>query len=160
MPKYTTFDSNGLPTAHYDLDIHGDTIPPEAIAVTDLQWEDMINNQGKRQRDLTKLNSVVIIPYTPPLKPLTQKDYEVAIQDKLDRAAKDMGYDNILSACSYAGYPNSFQSEAIAFGQWRSAVWEYCYTQLDLVTTGARTRPTVDEFLLELDTNCILSLPV
>ena len=31
-----------------------------------------------------------------------------AVQNMLDNAAKAKGYDSILSACSYAAYPNPF----------------------------------------------------
>ena len=73
-----------------------------------------------------------------------------AIQATLDDAAKAKGYDDIVSACSYAGYPNVFQSEAIAFGQWRANVWAYGYAELDKVMAGTRQVPTIPEILAEL----------
>ena len=43
-----------------------------------------------------------------------------AVQNMLDSAAKAKGYDSILSACSYAAYPNPFQAEGQEFVAWRA----------------------------------------
>ena len=73
-----------------------------------------------------------------------------AVQGHLDLAAQNKGYDNIVSACSYAGYENVFQAEAIRFGKWRADVWLYCYGELAKVVTGDRPMPTADEIIAEL----------
>lgn len=78
------------------------------------------------------------------------KVYEQAVQAHLDAGAQAKGYDNILSACSYAGYTNPFQTEGQSFVVWRGAVWAYCYEQLALVKAGTRTAPTVEELIAEL----------
>ena len=51
----------------------------------------------------------------------TLQAMESAIQEYIDNEAKARGYDNIVSACSYAGYTNEFQTEAVSLGVWRSA---------------------------------------
>ena len=79
-----------------------------------------------------------------------------AVQGKLESAAQAKGYDGIISACSYAGYENPFQAEAIAFGKWRADVWTYCYGQLDKVLTGKRPMPTEEQIVSELP---VLVLP-
>ena len=73
-----------------------------------------------------------------------------AIDDLLDAEAKKNGYSSIISATSYAGYPNDFQAEGLAYGTWRSAVWAYCYQELDKIQQGLRTIPTLEEFIGEL----------
>ena len=73
-----------------------------------------------------------------------------AVQNMLDNAAKAKGYDSILSACSYAAYPNPFQAEGQEFVAWRGAVWAKCYEILGEVKAGARPVPTVSELLAEL----------
>lgn len=78
------------------------------------------------------------------------KAFKDAIQARLDSAARAKGYDNIVSACSYAGYENVFQGEAIAFGQWRANVWAYGYAELDKVLNGVRPMPTVEQIVSEL----------
>lgn len=78
------------------------------------------------------------------------KAIEDLIQNMLNEKAIEHGYDSIISVCSYAGYTNQFQDEAVAFGIWRSDVWAYCYAELEKIQQGVRSEPTIDEFLLEL----------
>ena len=73
-----------------------------------------------------------------------------AVQNMLDSAAKAKGYDSILSACSYAAYPNPFQAEGQEFVAWRGAVWAKCYEILREVEAGTRPAPTVSELLAEI----------
>ena len=80
------------------------------------------------------------------------KIFQAAVQKHLDAEAQTLGYDNILSACSYAGYANPYQAEGQSFIAWRGSVWDYCYTQLAGVQSGSRTRPDIDAFILELPT--------
>ena len=42
----------------------------------------------------------------------------------MNEKAKEKGYDNILSACSYSYFPNPFQEESTRFFVWRSKTWE------------------------------------
>jgi len=88
-------------------------------------------------------------PYVPTQSEVIQS-FKDAIQKTLDDEAKIKGYDDIVSACSYAGYPNVFQAEAVAFGQWRANVWAYGYAELDKVIAGTRPVPTIAEILAEL----------
>jgi hypothetical protein len=81
-----------------------------------------------------------------------------AIQNELDRRAQEKGYDNIVSACSYAaqevGAP--FQAEGAAFLQWRSAVWSQAYAVLAEVQAGNAPMPSPEEAVAMMP---ILSLP-
>lgn len=94
----------------------------------------------------------VIAEYVAPAKTPEQiiEGFKAAIQSTLDEAARAKGYDDIVSACSYAGYENVFQAEAIAFGVWRANVWAYGYQELAKVAEGTRPVPTVPEILAEL----------
>jgi len=76
--------------------------------------------------------------------------FEKAVQAHLDDTAKVSGYDNILSACSYAGHTNPYQTEGQSFLSWRGAVWSYCYIQIGLVMIGSRSEPSVEELIAEL----------
>jgi hypothetical protein len=58
--KKATFDADGLPTAFYSDEINA-VIPPEAIAITDEQWLDFINNPCFR-----KWENGAVVPYVPP----------------------------------------------------------------------------------------------
>lgn len=73
-----------------------------------------------------------------------------AVQDFMDAAAKLKGYDSILSACSYAGAPNSFQAEGQSFLAWRAACWAYCYQVQAAVTAGTQSMPTAAQLIAGL----------
>lgn len=89
-------------------------------------------------------------PYVAPAQAPTQAQLVVAVQKMLDAAAREKGYDNIVSACSYAGAPNDFQTEGASFLAWRSAVWTCCYAELAKVQAGTRPLPTIAEIMAEL----------
>ena len=80
----------------------------------------------------------------------TQQEFSEVIQNLLDSKAKEKHYDSIVSACSYAGAPNPFQEESIAFLAWRGAVWQKCYELLAQVEQGVSPVPTVDQLIAEL----------
>jgi len=74
-----------------------------------------------------------------------------AIQTMLDETARERGYDNILSLCTYATSPTvKFADEGQAAIKWRDEVWAKGYTILADVESGSRAIPTVDELLAEL----------
>lgn len=77
-----------------------------------------------------------------------------AVQSLLDTTAQSKGYDNIISACSYAaqavGQP--FQAEGAAFLAWRSAVWSTAYSMLAQVSAGTLSMPTVAQSLALIPT--------
>lgn len=87
---------------------------------------------------------------TPAASAPTVKEYTDAVQAHLDASAKAKNYDNIVSACSYAGAPNPFQAEGIAFVVWRGDVWATCYTIMGEVQAGGRAAPTIAELIAEL----------
>jgi hypothetical protein len=77
------------------------------------------------------------------------KSAEIAIQMHLDAAAIANGYDNILTASSYAALPagSPFQAESAAFSLWRAQCWATAYQILAAVKTGTRVEPTADELI-------------
>lgn len=56
--KYVKLNKVGLPIAFYDTEINQNTIPQEAIPITDEQWLEFISNQGRRRWNF-ETNSVV-----------------------------------------------------------------------------------------------------
>jgi len=68
--KYAIFDEQGFPKAFYDKAIHGNKIPKKAIEITDEQWLEFINNQGKRKWDFEKKEVVEYVPPPPSLEEL------------------------------------------------------------------------------------------
>lgn len=85
----------------------------------------------------------------------TQEEIKQALidgtQDYMDEVARTRGYDSILSACSYVSTGvERFDVEGEQARIWRSAVWAYCYAQLDLVLEGKRSIPSLEELIEEL----------
>ncbi len=93
-----------------------------------------------------------ISPYVAPVKSAAQvkDDLVKSVQSVLDAAARAHGYDNIVSACSYAAAPNVFQAESVKFLSWRADCWAHCYAVLADVTAGTRSIPTEAELIAEL----------
>lgn len=81
----------------------------------------------------------------------TSKVISNLVQGHLDEAAKEWGYDSIYTAVGYVGDPNpTFNSEAIMFRNWRSAVWVYVNAEQVKLQNAARTMPTDAELIAEL----------
>lgn len=70
-------------------------------------------------------------------------------QELLDAKAREKGYDDILSACSYAGYDNDFRAEGESFGIWRAKVWKYGYALLEAISKGKKELPKSFEELMK-----------
>lgn len=66
----------------------------------------------------------VRIHLNPPKTPEEVKaEIEQAIQNMLDDKAKELRYDNMMSARSYVGFENPFQTEAQALAVWCANCW-------------------------------------
>ena len=59
------------------------------------------------------------------------KLYEDYVAKYLQSGVEVYGYDNIISACSYAGFTNPFQSEGQQILAWRGDVWTTAYSNLN-----------------------------
>ena len=82
---------------------------------------------------------------------VTKKVVTATIQKVLDDKAKEKGYDDVVSACSYAAVENVFQAESKKFVVWRANMWAYAFAQLAAVAEGMRTLPmSTDELVAEL----------
>lgn len=92
-------------------------------------------------------------PPPPPEIPL-QVRLEAAVQAHLDGAARELGYDGIFTACTYADEPAvpKFQQEGQALRAWRSQVWAACNQILTDVEAGTREVPDKAALLAELPT--------
>lgn len=74
-----------------------------------------------------------------------------AVQRHLDETARERGYDNILSLCTYATDPDpTFAAEGQAGVEWRGACWKAAQDVLNDVTAGTRGVPTEAELIAEL----------
>lgn len=80
---------------------------------------------------------------------------ESAIDSHIDTVAKDKGYGTVsmspTAACiSYVGYPNIYQSEALAFGTWKADIWPVVHQIYADVQLGIRSIPSAEEMIAEL----------
>ncbi len=74
-----------------------------------------------------------------------------AVQTHLDSVAQEKGYDNLISAATYATSSNTkFKAEGIAAVKWRDAVWLFCNGYLNDVLAGVKPIPTEEELLAQL----------
>lgn len=79
------------------------------------------------------------------------KQVLIAVVDShLNSVAQANGYDNIVSACSYAAVENPFQIESQKFIVWRADIWTYCYALMQQVFSGAVAAPTEAELIAGL----------
>ena len=88
-----------------------------------------------------------------PVDPVeVSKQYEQAVQTKLDTAARERGYDSLATAISYAEEPAvpRFQADGQAFRRWRSLVWDCAHSVLNEVLAGEREQPELEAFLESL----------
>ena len=87
-------------------------------------------------------------PYVPTADEIKQQLVN-AVQAHLDATAKAKGYDNILSAVTYAGDTliPQFDIEGQAYKAWRSQVWAFCYAYLADVQAGTKPVPTASELI-------------
>lgn len=81
---------------------------------------------------------------------LLKMQAEQRIQMHLDNVAHQHGYDNILSACSYAAYDNPYQQEGQRFVKWRGLVWQTAYQIMLDAQQGNRPMPSIDDIINEL----------
>jgi len=77
----------------------------------------------------------------------TKQELTSVIEIYLDDAAITKGYDDIVSACSYAATPNTFQAESISFIEWRASVWDVAIVLLNGVLDGTIATPTEEELV-------------
>jgi hypothetical protein len=81
----------------------------------------------------------------------TVERFRQAIQQHVDRTARERLYDNGHTLASYISSTNSqWAAEAQAFVAWRDAVWLYAYVELDKVMVGKREQPSFEDFVGEL----------
>lgn len=77
--------------------------------------------------------------------------YKSAIQSWMDAEAVKLGYDNLLTACTYMNTGVAkFDAEGEGFRQWRSAVWAKGYQLIDEVLSGQREIPEDDADVIAL----------
>lgn len=128
-------------------------IPEDAVEISDMLHMALLEGQAQGKVITANENGFPFLADPPPpTAEQVAKMYESAVQNKLDEEARNLGYDNISTAVSYAEEPivPKFQADGQKFRAWRSLCWAYAYDQLALVSSGEREQPTIEEFIAEL----------
>ncbi|SNZ11919.1 hypothetical protein SAMN06265182_2135 [Persephonella hydrogeniphila] len=141
--KYAIFDNQGFPRAFYDSDIHSN-IPDNAIKITEEQWLEFIENQGKRIWNFETSQVEVYISPPPPLdKAKTQKQKELINLEK-QRVNQILNQYEYLSLADVQLYANQNDTEAQSILSWYQTyddlIWQYIDNDLAAFTS-------VDELL-------------
>lgn len=143
--KHALINEAGFPTAFYSTDVHGENIPEDAIALTEAQWREFIENQGRR-----KWVDGEVVEYAPPPVALTVADYQRAVEAHVDTVAGAKGYSSGVSCASYVGSTNTaWAAEAAVFVAWRDAVWGRTLTAL-ATWQGGGDAPTIEGLIGDL----------
>lgn len=113
-------------------------IPPDAEPISEEERQEILAGQANAEAPSAEQAALIAAEW---------------IQDHiLDATARDMGYDDIKTAVTYADEPAvpKFQNDGIALRRWRSLVWAKAYEILDDVKAGERMQPSAEELLSEL----------
>lgn len=87
----------------------------------------------------------------PPTQEEQRAAFTDAIQRRLDSFARTRGYDNIISAASYATSTNAtYRLEGQYCVRARDDTWAAAYAILADVMAGVRTMPSIEEVMDEL----------
>ena len=88
-----------------------------------------------------------------PSNSMLQAEYELAIEDLMDKKAQEKGYKNADRFMVYTSSTNQqWKDEADAFIQWRDDMFEYCFGVMQDVVNQDRDAPRAQELLNELPT--------
>lgn len=135
----------------YTPEIHGIAIPEDAVEITAEEHAALLEGQSQGMVITSEDEHPVLSD--PPL-PTTEQliaQYTSAVKQRLDDFARTRGYDEILSAATYA---TSAVPKFSAEGQYavtaRDATWTKCYEILGEFEAGQRPMPTLEEILAEL----------
>lgn len=136
----------------YTREIHGDNIPADAVEITAEQHSELIEGQSQDKRIVAYENGFpVLVDPPPPTPEQIVAQYTAAVQKHLDDFARTLGYDGIMSACTYAtSTVPKFKAEGQYAVEARDATWVKCYEVLAAVEAGSRPMPTLEELLTEL----------
>lgn len=138
---YTKFLSNDTLKEHGYLPVKDSEVPEN-----DNQFK-KIETTYSEKKDSYVVTHTIVNKTLEEIIPIVKE----TIQRILDSKARFNGYDDILSACSYAGYPNEYEEEGKAFGVWRAKTWKWCFDSFKEIKEGTKELPTsIDEFLKDM----------
>lgn len=136
----------------YDTTIHGNTIPNDAVKLSQEEHAALLAGQADGKRIVPDAKGFPVLADPPaPTEAEVVASYTRAVQTRLDKFAQTRGYDSCLSACTYATSTNTkFAAEGQHCVNLRDATWAKCYEIMDAVKAGTRPMPTLEALFAEL----------
>lgn len=132
----------------YSRKIHGNSIPKDAVEISESVHSAMIEGQSKGKTITADKNGFPVLSDQPPL---TESElialYESALDAHLDAVAKSYRYADRTRLALRAGYPNQHQALATAFGTWMDTCNDIAKQRYQDVKAGTTSLPTLEEFL-------------
>jgi len=146
-------DVTGGVVGIYDDTVH-DEVPAMSVEITDAQRWQIVENPARYKIDVTT-RTLIDVPVPPPTDIEVLARLESAVDGHIDATAQAKGYGRVgvspsVACLGYASYPNPYQAEAVAFGEWMASLWPVCYQIQAAVLDGTRTAPTGAELIAEL----------
>lgn len=78
--------------------------------------------------------------------------YTSALDNHIDATAQLDKWDNRITCVLRAGYPNPWQANGIAFGEWMDTCYTLAYQIMYDIQAQNRTMPSISDFLAEMPT--------
>jgi hypothetical protein len=137
----------------FDDDLHA-TLPDDAVIVTDDQYAALFQAQADGQLIVADADGAPVAADRPgPTPAQFSASLGAAVKQHIDAAAQALGYDDILSAISYADDATvpAFQAQGQALRAWRANVWKDATPTLNAVIAGtASPVPTAADLIASL----------
>ncbi|MDD2977910.1 hypothetical protein [Aquabacterium sp.] len=136
----------------YDSGIHT-LIPDDAVEINHDTHAALLAGQAEGKLIVPGPNGMPVLEDHPAPTPEQMiATIAAAVQSHMDLVAKVAGYDDIMSAVTYADEPvvPKFQQDGIAFRAWRSLVWEKCYAILAQTKSGEIEPMSAEQVIAEL----------
>jgi hypothetical protein len=135
----------------YKREIHGDAVPPDAYAIPDDLYRELIQGQAAGNTiSFADGQPRLVAPPGPDVATIREM-YRQRVQSHVDQVARTRLYDNGSSCASYAvSTVEAWRLEAEAFVAWRDAVWQYVLGLFAEVQAGQTAIPDLEDLIAEL----------
>lgn len=127
-------------------------IPSGSIALTETEYKDLFHEINDNRKVVEIIGGKIALKEPVISVETILAEMEIGLQNHLDSVAKGFGYDNIMSAISYADEPSvpKFQREGMAFRKWRSLFWVAANQHKSSVLEGDIQPPATIDDLIEI----------
>jgi hypothetical protein len=137
----------------YVREIHGSAMPADVVEITLEQHAALMQAQSEGQQiQAGEGGRPVAVDRPQPSPEQRVVALTAAVQLHLDEKARELGYDDIKTAVTYAEEPAvaRFQAEGRALRAWRSLVWQAGYDLLAKWQAGEVEEPDAESLVAML----------